>query len=182
MDNEDVLYNILLQLSINDIYDLCKSNSKYNHICHNILSNRQFWLDKYVNDLNPLNLTTNVIQALDNKIDHFFHNINGEIFITQDVDVKSIPYLPRKFVYDLNEKDIDFSIENEPIINFNVHTYMGKLDYIDIILTYNLQGSRLLHETTVKSTMHEVKQLLIYLKNKYGHISLEKNQKIVITL
>lgn len=45
--NQDILVNIALNLSLNDIYHLCQSNSEYNQL---LCNNQQFWREKYYQD------------------------------------------------------------------------------------------------------------------------------------
>lgn len=177
MNNDNILYEIFLHLSVEDIDKLCKINKEYSKICTKIKNDKQFWVTKFRNDFQNDPITNDVQKEyyMIKKLDNLILNTRGKIYIEENYDVRTMLYLPERIVNFLDIGNINFN--NPPVIYFDI------LSPTDIGLAMNYMLNNYKKFVTIEEiSVDNMKNLLIFLKEKYGKVTLIKDKKKLIDL
>lgn len=157
MEQPDLLYNIMMQLPLNDIKTLCMTMTKANTICHT----QHFWYEKMIKDDILIGTTSNLqrYELLINFKEKIIHDM-----ATDKLDLpSSLPFdlLPEKLKAKIPYTEYVFNLKIKPMMNrYVVSCYVDDVNY-GIVMSY-----------------HEVIHYLVYLYDaKYHNDQLYMTQK-----
>jgi hypothetical protein len=141
INNEDLVYNVLLQMDVEDILVLCNLNNKTFKICHT----KQFWVDKlypynvdYVFEhLSYLPLALKINKFIMGKDPNFMTPNKSYIVFTRDNEITLKHYYKSYYSSVKQEQVLDYIIEllitsNKFTAVYYIHKTFKEYDFYNI--------------------------------------------------